>query len=721
MSRPLEYTVAIDSRNRNVEEYPEANDFTLDINFSRGLPVTRIYLGSLELPLPQLTVEEAWSRLYFDEGTSFIINEAADLCLRTLTIQEFDGTFVNSIIPIWLNPILQVDVSDPSSPIFTTLYEHALDLRGLWTWGTPIRLISTDLTDPTFIDLTAENSNLTVLTTNSFQISNLPAPFVPSGNPFGYVHAPAIGNPQFLANILTAGFDQVVPNRYQVTYDTRCGRFCLNMRSLTCNILLAPNQRCEELPPPAMLIIEGDNCLASVLGFGCTNVPFPPAERAICPGICAKFVYRCLSCIRITPAFYVQAPNFAAEIQLQTNRFVFEFPCPGAPPDTVAPPPMFVFSNECGTCFPLVLPYGKYSPDTFATTLENAMNGAVGANVYTVNFEISSNSARENSIVGLLKGCFIFESTDGSCFGLEFEDARNNLATRLGFTGLCYRGGSQFKGEMLYIPVKGCDCTSAPLRYIENVYTPFIRTNQKRLGIQSCKCKPLGETTALATPILGGEVLRITTNQAATPIAHGYQPEDVISIIVGGQTFQVRVIAVIDAFSFEVEVAGVAVLMGLAPDTPVCTSLFGPIILNLYFSEDCMFQSMRAELTGFPAAAVLWEGPQSLPVVSPNQFNLDSTDYILIEISKPNQSTYIQHQWKDDTNVRLFGKIVIYPGFRLERIYPIESVFQGMKVINQLSFRILNPDHSLYNFHGRNFSMTLVLVVAAQVSSQLCY
>lgn len=720
MSRPLEYTVCIDSRNRNIDEYPEPNDFTLDINFSRGLPVTRIYLGSIELPLPQLTVEEAWSRLYFDEGTSFIVNEPNELCLRTLTIQEFDGTFVESVIPIWLNPIVQVDVSDPQSPIFTTLFDHALDLRGLWTWGSPIRLISTTLTNPEFIDLTGDNPNLTILTPNSFQLSNLPAPFVPSGNPLGYVHAPAIGNPQYLANILTAGFDQVVPNRYQVSYDIRCGRFCIRMRSLTCNVLLAPNQRCEELPPPATLIIGGDNCLASVLGFGCTNVPFPPGKDALCPGICAKFIFRCLSCIRITPAFYVQAPNFAAEIQLQTNRFVFEMACPMPPGAEVPPPPMFVFSDACGACFPLTLPYGKYSPDTFATALESAMNAAGAIGTYQVFFEVSSDSSTNNETVGLLQGSFVFESVDGSCFGLEFDDPRNNLATRLGFTGVCHRGTSRYTGDTLYIPLKGCDCTTAPLRYIENTYAPFIRTTQKLLGIQSCKCKPLGTDTAQATTLAGNEVLQITTNQGGTPVAHGYQPEDVITIILNGVSYQVRVIAVIDAFTFEVEIAGVADLIGLA-DEPVCTSLFGPVILNLYFSEDCMYYSMRSELTGFPAQAILWEGPQSLPVVSPNQFNLDSIDYLLLEITKPNQSTYIQHQWKDDTNVRLFGKIVIYPAFRVERIYPIESVFQGMKVINQLHIRLLNPDHSLYDMHGRNFSATLVFVVAGQAASQLCY
>jgi len=267
--------------------------------------------------------------------------------------------------------------------------------------------------------------------------------------------------------------------------------------------------------------------------------------------------------------------------------------------------------------------------------------------------------------------------------------------------------------------LKGCDCTTAPLRYIENVYTPFIRTTQKLLGIQSCKCKPLGTDTAQATTLAGNEVFQITTNQGGTPVAHGYQPEDVITIIVGGVSYQVRVIAVIDAFTFEVEIAGVADLIGLA-DEPVCTSLFGPVILNLYFSDDCMFYSMKSELTGFPAQAILWEGPQSLPVVSPNQFNLDSIDAILIELS-PNESTYIQHQWKDDTNTRLFGKVIVYPAFRLERIYPIESVFQGMKVINQLHFKFFNPDHTLYNFHGRDWSATLIFVCAQQAGSQICY
>ncbi len=726
MSRPLEYTVAIDSRNRDRQQYPEPNDFSLDINFSRGLPITRMYMGSIELPLPQQTVEEEWSRLYFDEGTTFIVNSEEDLCLRTLTIQEFDGSIVESIIPIWLNPIIDVDISDPLAPIFTTAFDHALELRGFWNWGTPIRLISTDLTDPTFIDLTINNNNLSILSPTEFQISGLAVPFVPSGNPFGYVHAPAIANPAVLAEIITGGFDAVVPNRYQVLFDPFCGRFCIRMRSLTCNILLAPDQRYDQdhfvsaTAAPATLIVGGDNCLASVLGFGCTNIPFPLGQEAVYKGICGQFEFRCMSCIRITPAFYVQAPNFAAEIQIQTNRLFFDCPCAGLPAEMQPAPPMFVFSDSCGSCYVITLPCGRYTPDTFAMALQDAMNTSGTMNTYSVTFQVTSSSASNNKLVGLLTGSFVFASTDGSSFGLEFDDPRNNLSTRLGFTSICYRGQNSYKSETLYIPLKGCDCTTMPLRFIENVYSPFIRSSMKRLGIQSCKARPLNLTTALATTLVGDEVLRITTNMAAVPVAHGYQPEDVINITVNNVIYQVRVISVIDAFSFDVEIGGIAALLSLANE-PVCTSLFGPVILNLYFSEDCGHYSMRSELTGFPPQAILWTGPDYLPAIAPNQFSLDPPDYLLIEFEKPNESTYIQHQWKNDVKNRIFGKIVIYPGYRMERMFPIEAVFQGMKIINQLQIRILTPQHELYNFHGRDWSMTLVFVVAGQTGNQLCY
>ena len=52
---------------------------------------------------------------------------------------------------------------------------------------------------------------------------------------------------------------------------------------------------------------------------------------------------------------------------------------------------------------------------------------------------------------------------------------------------------------------------------------------------------------------------------------------------------------------------------------------------------------------------------------------------------------------------------------------PQEAIFQGLKIINQLHFRILNPDHTLYHFHGQNWSATLVFVTSSLSGAQICY
>jgi hypothetical protein len=719
MSKESTYTVAIDSRNRDTQIYPDPADCVIDINLSRGIPISRMYLGSIELPLPQYIIEDAWNRLHVSEGLALIVNSEDELPLRTFTIMEYDGNMFDVIVPIWLNPVVDVDQSDPLNPIFTTMFPHALALRGEWTWE-PIRLIGSSITNTSLLELTEDNPSLTILSSTEFQLA-IPAPqnWVPEN--FGYVHAPAIPNPEFLAQIVTAGLNILRPARYVLRYDRKTNQFCLRITSIPCAVQNMEGE-CNTNFSVAKIIAAGENSLGFIMGFGCTNLPLPPGDDAVKKGVCGMFCYQCLSFFEFTIGNYT-AETFLNEFNLQANRFYFECGCNNdtsctslMPPPSTVTPDVFKFSNACGVCLCVPIPCGKYSPVTLAMYLETQMNTLDPTGNYTVTWNGED-------------GRFVFSSTD--VFGLEFDDPQETVGMRLGFSRSCFRGSRMYiSTDRIHVPLKGCNCTTIPKRMLSNIYVPILRRSQKRFGINACK-----DRTWTGTFVSRSDGLVTITSDTSPVTAHGFQAEDVITLREMGDpnmTYDVVVAEIVDAFTFRFEASSTPYAAGSISVGRVCVNLFGPVIFNLFLlSSECAdpvrrttsfpTNTFRNEVLGFPAEAILWQNPLSLPFIAPFVFNLDPPDYLIVEIVKPTESRYIQHRWKNDTITTVFAKLAIYPGYRLDRVYPMEVTYQGLQIINQVHFRILTPDHNLYNFHGRNWSMTLVLQAVVQTGAQLCY
>jgi len=72
-SKGTDYTLCLSSSNRDVQAYPEPNDFVLDLK--QRYDVQLMTLGSFEFPYSQYLVEEPWSDFAFDVGTSFPLQE----------------------------------------------------------------------------------------------------------------------------------------------------------------------------------------------------------------------------------------------------------------------------------------------------------------------------------------------------------------------------------------------------------------------------------------------------------------------------------------------------------------------------------------------------------------------------------------------------------------------------------------------------------------------
>lgn len=686
----LEYTICIDTNNRDTEIYPEANEFRYDLNISQDrIPVQQIYLGSIELPLPQWTVEPIWQNLYFDEGLRLLVNSGDQVSLRTFSVDIGDDT-VDVIIPIWANSIIDVDDTDPTKPIFTTMLPHGLSLRSCWKDTDPIRLISTPLIDPAIIDLTATNPNLVIVSDTEFQLCNVvPVVWIDPGGIFGFLHAPRITDPAMLARIIQKGISETT-NGVTFAYDSTTDLFSLTLPS---NV-------------DVMIINQGCNGLPTLLGFGFQSLCYESTDSIVCPvadsfagvgqspGIGPRVItgqqqFSCVSLIAITPGNYTAA-GLGTEISMQFNRFWLDPGCDGMTMNH------FIFSDSCGQCFDVIVPGGLWTPDTLAQFLTDQMNTLDPSTTYTVAWNMDSQQF-----------CI---SSDGPCFGLEFDDPTNTMAWRLGFESICYRSGNDYKStKVVHVPVMGCPNTLQPLTYPSNIYVPVIQTAQRRFQFSTCKPRP---QTAVITDIGNGLI------RATTTLSHGFQIEDVVTLTGPLPGFQVRVVQVEDAFNFRAEFGSLP-LVGVN-GLPICICSAEQAIFNFFMNPDIRERVLRPCILGFRPETVMWsvEGPTFF---APFVYWLDHPDYLLLQISDPQGSAYIQHDWKNDNLTNIFAKLVIYPAYRLERVYPMQKIMQGIQVVTYLDIAILNPWHDPYQLHGRNWSATLVFVVAQLTGAQLCY
>lgn len=94
---------------------------------------------------------------------------------------------------------------------------------------------------------------------------------------------------------------------------------------------------------------------------------------------------------------------------------------------------------------------------------------------------------------------------------------------------------------------------------------------------------------------------------------------------------------------------------------------------------------------------------------SNQSFNLQHPNYLLVELEIDNASNNIQHRWANDVKHTLLAKIVCYPELRVERVVPMVITFPTSNFVKGFGIKILNPDHTPYKFHGRDWSGTLVL------------
>jgi len=679
-----EYTWLVDSANRDQacvasDKDNPTNDIVVNTRMSRNrLPVTSFSLCSIELPFSQYVIENAWSKIKFSEGLELNVQSIQDFDLRRFVV-ELAGVEYEVELPIYLNPIANVDDSDPNNPIFTTLFDHALDLRGAWNWGAPIELITTNLVDPQFTQLTATNPNLLILSDNQFQIMNIAATTWtnPSGT-YGYLHAPTIGSPELLASILTFAFNQLAPSTLEIRYDVNQGKFVLRLINSSLQ--------------PAYVIVPATNSLTSIMGFatGFCRVQIPPE----CPyELVAPFGYQCRSEICLPEGNYNEN-SLVGQMQLEWNRFWFEPGCDADPNNQV----QFIFSDSCGVCHMIAIPYGLFTPITLAEFLEASMNLAVPSANYQVTWDPSTG--------------FTFQSLAGEFFGLEFADPNDTLHFRLGFESVCYNGQTAYSTPKPFVvPIRQCCGSNIPQKFLSFLYYPLALSSQKKLCLNICKPRALeGDVTELAP---GNWQIDFGA------FAHGFQVDDVIETQINGDRYLFVITQVVDPFIITVDSGSVT---DLTPPFTACFQLSKLLSVNLFFSgrQPSLLDCIKPDILGFLMQDLLFpnDGP---PFLSPGCFNLAQPKYLLLEVPEPRGATHTQHAWMEDNNPNILAKIILFPAIRVERLFPMRMILPQVSTVNRMRFRILNPDHSLYQLHGKEWSATICFVVPEAHVQTLCY
>jgi len=728
-----EYTICFDTVNRDVSTYPDTNDIVLNIDTAhlrRG--AVQIYVGSFEMPAPQFTVEEMWQNLWFDEGYRIIgINSTPPLSAGA-SVQVYSSLAVlyTAVVPLFTNPIASITVISATQLSIVTSFYHALNLRSLWDPVNPVasrlpmRLIGTGLTDPLEVNLTVSNANLTIVNDLTFTLNvastagfGAPATVILNA---GYIYAPAIDSPVALVAVLNAALLVVGFTEALFFYDLVASVF--SFRTVFYGTLSQPsmNIRCPNgaiLPAVApgvcfadVVLNPGEKSLVQCMGFIgsrlCATAQLPSGQWYI-PAESSQ-LWR--GFISITPGFYgpQDLTQLGSEITTQFNRFYIDAAtCSGSP--TID---YLYFSTAAGACLRFVVPPGGYTPVTLAAFLQSQMNlvdttsflntAVVGANVYSVSWILVPGSANT--------GFFSFACN--GVFGLEFADSSgfSTMPSRLGFSNVSYRAGPEFSGRNITVSELGCGGS-----YMHSYYIQLL-ANSGRRGyriepsltrvVNSLSITIVAATTFTATNLL---------------IAHGFQVGDVIALTFPALvpplfSIVVVVTAVIDAFTLTMSLpVGIAIPLAIG-NLFSAQFAYDPTTFNIYFPPGAFFKCIYPYILGFDNYDLM----APAPFMSIATVQLEPPPYLLLQVLDVKSSAYIQHNYLGDNITNILAKVIFFPTYQMQRLYPMSLTFNGSEIITQLHFRWLTPNHQLYQFHTRNWSGTLQVVTLGESPALVC-
>lgn len=754
----MEVVWCMDSVNRCDEtkdtENP-TNDITIKPQLSMNrLTVTAIELATLEFPRVQRLIEHEWSRLYTFSG--FPLYNGIG---QTLRIKDCCFEY-RAKLPYVLNSIVNIDSSDPSSPIFETKTPHLLSaIVELWTFSQPVQVIG--LPRPVILD---NVTSFTVLSATEFQVSGFPDDTIwvpnPTATDFGYLYFPPLASPDLVADILTSGLNRSFEEKTHVS--ARCGVFLVFYDRLKSRFAITITK--EALRSPDIDYIRKavllPSSLLTLLGFGGYKFCFGAQETKF--EICASDQPYGTTFVELKPGNY-SADQLAHEIS-ETCRSNYLPTIPvSLTKSTDIPNNVYYMSigTDTGSIITIYVPAGAYTPESLSATITSSL-------------AVAWPDGEIELIWNLSEMAFSFISQSHRIFSLEFQDfVLTNITSKLGFKPFRYGNKTSYKSDDNVNAQVLENITGLRTRYNNSFCTVRNDSASRRFAFNFNSVSPLPTTGTVLTP-QGSNKLRITNQQQA----HGLQINDVVFLQIAHQEYKLRVIEVPNGTEFIVSLGPIVLPVNVIPwagktltdvsdqklvsidsvdhpfvvgdsltfdcdgvnyvgiitdktatDTfidfspnalPMQCFMIPPILLGSIVVYNCQIPTISMLLNGTNACAikpmtigfgdkdVLWS-PVFDVIESPFIYQLQDSTYILLEMVYPCGSSRIEHRFKDDNRTTILGKIITLFDPFLERFYPMKATFfTGIK-LEYFQFRLINPDHTLYKLHGHDWQATFRL------------
>lgn len=724
-----EFALCLNSFNRDVEAYPDTNDFRLDLMDRYDMQM--MVLGSLELPYTQFLIEEPWSTFSYDVGLSLFSIESRSL--RFVFHGKKDDTVV--MLPAPYLPVHQ------SSPItFESVYEHGLGPSSLTAFapdsvriflipddpGTPIKIVKvTKILSPIRVQVASpvpdgQRGLLVVAEANTRTFSS-PASLVRClqafcSNPFpdreylrrlhfsyststmelsievdekrldvchgkGSDYAPIAINTVCEPNLLTSlGFH--VP--------------CFSWYELRC--LISSNYPVQNAcRSPLRISVPGLPTKPVCTEYDLSNPPTcvksdgPPCIE---PGTCVQQVH-------IPPANYEWNVLQRITEHRINNKTFLEIP-PPTPSDGIQ-----VFFWDVDLPDDVLIPrFSTYHPGGTAVFLTKYFAAAGIANKLVWVYQ------DDRFIVRPLQEGVLFRIQ----WPANVESGQQMLPFRLRIDE-SIMFASEIQSEQLhYCPSPTHISMPASNMSMQISMTKrYIFTARPKV-ITGHPHHPVTKLGVIAPKPPGDQVVQIQLGvlPLETPVLI-YDPDDISTKSAFGY---VACHSTAKNATFIVLLSADDAALDITTEWLVdALSLLGGAF-NIYFpTAHLKCWSRLAEIYGFPSGASLWT-PNIL--VAPWQWNLDQPPYLLLDLGLQHVSATITHRCGQSVLSGFFGKIVLYPPFKEMRMTPIQAIGTGVSVVSSLHLRLLNPWHQLYELHGRNWSITVILASATKGARTDC-
>ena len=741
MSQQLMHTVCmhtLDGNNKSEGEY----EFNLGGDAPRAKAV-KLALGSLEFPMVQWTIEDMWSKLYFNEGYFITQN------LNTLKISEKtekQENVVNVMMPKTLNKIENWKTQN-GNLIIKTEHPHNLWTENLTSvipsviWGeveiicSPVGRVSLNYLDS--ISKLKHISNYEFMIPGDGWIECLGI----DNDASGFLHIPRIPSPYLLCQFITKILRNATTlSDYVFQYEAEdnkvlfyATRFVENADRLT--VTLHGSPLAKLLGFPSIYHEQHFNRSQTITSLeGLTENVRPPL---IIP---SEFFKGWLH-TKLTPGWYApshrpmctgQPLRITQETELSLNRFYF--PLPERIPSGMATSHFLVFSDPGGSMHMCSIYPGKYNVESFCKHVEDTMTNLSKETLPGTSFSVCYENKR------IIFTCEVINRqnvVNNAPFSLLFGHPAQFDPSRIGFPPITLCGSHCYTSEEIIIP------ENHEWGHQSNTYRISEIGHQKILKIHAL---PMPQIHALVMNYDNSNcILHVRTYVGQLPFSHGCHLGDIIRL--GKSSDAELLIQDNDTQRWEEGKfpgsaiaprwgrSGIVVKFHETKNdqpydlfikirrTPDLSCECDTVMLlqtevqpfNLCFGN--LHQSITPQIFGFKKGATQWGIDGSVsngilkmpPFDAPCVHSLEHPDYVLVHLNEGKQGHALQHTFSNSTSMPLC-KLVLYPLFREERMLPRETTLLSGESLNKFTLKFTNPDGSPYHFHGAHFSFSLNFV-----------